>query len=93
MPPLDRLVVALVDIETLRALSAVVKSASIARLAATVVPTGHVETGRRLVTSMKIARTLVQIELAAVTNVTASAGTSSWRDALAAILTGLIANS
>lgn len=92
VPPLDRLIVAFVDVETLRALSAIVKSASIAGFTTTIVPARHVEAGRRLVASVKIARAFVQVELTTVTDVTASTGTPSWCHALATVLTGLIAD-
>lgn len=61
VPPLDRLVIALVDVETLGALSAVVKGATVARLAAAVVPTGHVETGGRLMAPVQVTRALVKV--------------------------------
>lgn len=93
VPPLDRLIVALVDVEALGALSAIVEGASISGLTATVVPTGHVETGRRLVASMKITSAFVQVEFATVANVATPTRASSWRHALTTILTGLIADS
>lgn len=61
VPPFDRLIVALVDIDTLRTLSTIVEGASVTWLATTVVPTGHIETSRRLMASMQITRTLVKI--------------------------------
>lgn len=50
MPPLYRQIVALVDVEALRALGAVVQGASVAGLTTTVVPAGHVEARGRLMT-------------------------------------------
>lgn len=93
VPSLDRLIIALVDVETLRTLSAIVKSASVPGFAAAIVPTGHVEAGGGLVASVKIARTFVQVQFAAIADVTASTRTSSWRHTLTTVLTGLIANS
>lgn len=93
VPPLERQVVALVDVDALRALSAVMQGAPVAGLAPAVVPAGHVETRRRLVTPVQIAGALVQVELAAVADVAAPTGASSGRHALAAILTSLIAHS
>lgn len=92
MPPLYRQIVALVDVEALRALGAVVQGAPVAGLTTAVVPAGHVEARGRLMTSVQIAGALVQVELAAVTDVTASTGTPPGCHALAAILTGLIAH-
>ena len=93
VPPLDRLIIALVNVETLRTLSAIVKSASVPGFAATIVPTGHIEAGGGLVASVKIARTFVQVQFATIADVTASTRTSSWRHTLTTVLTGLIANS
>lgn len=44
VPPLDRLVVAFVDIDTLRTLGTVVETDPVAWFATTVVPTGHIDT-------------------------------------------------
>jgi len=41
---LDRQIVALVNVDTLRALGAVVQDAPVARLAPAVIPAGHIET-------------------------------------------------
>lgn len=92
MSHLERLIVALVDVEALRALGAVVQGAPVTGLATAVVPAGHVEARGRLVTAVQIAGALVQIELAAVADVTASAGAPTGCYALAAILAGLIAH-
>lgn len=92
VPPLYRQIVALVDVEALRALGAVVQGAPVAGFATAVVPTGHVEARGRPMTPVQIAGALVQVELAAVADVTASTGTPPGCHALAAILTGLIAH-
>jgi len=92
VPPLDRQIIALVDVDALGALSAIVQGASVAGFATAVIPAGHVEARGRLVTSVQVARALVQIEFAAVANVTAPAGTSFRCHALAAVLAGLIAH-
>jgi hypothetical protein len=49
----------LVDVEALRALSAVMQGAPVAGLAPAVVPAGHVETRRRLVTPVQVAGALI----------------------------------
>jgi len=92
VPPLDRQIIALVDVDALGALSAVVQGASVAGFATAIIPAGHIKARGRLVTPMQVARALVQVELAAVTDVTAPAGTPLRCHALAAVLAGLIAH-
>lgn len=57
--PLNCLVGALVDVETLRALSAVVQGAPVTGLAPAIVPAGHVEARGRLMTAVQLTRALV----------------------------------
>jgi len=90
---LDRQIVALVNIDALRALGAVVQDAPVARLAPAIIPAGHIETRGRLMTSMQIAGTLIEIEFATVTDVTASTGAPSGCHAFATVLARLIAYS
>lgn len=92
VPPLDRLVVAFVDIDTLRTLGTIVETDPVAWFATTVVPTGHIDTRRCFVTIIHVARALVEIHFAAVAGVTTPARTLSWHRAFATILTDLIAD-
>jgi len=93
VPPLDRQIIALVDVDALGTLSAVVQGAPVAGFATAVIPAGHVKARGRLVTPVQVARALVQVEFAAVADVTAPAGASLRCHALAAVLAGLIAHS
>jgi len=70
-----------------------VQSASVTRLAPAVIPAGHIETRGRLMTSMQIAGTLVQVEFTTVADVTTSAGAPSGCHTFATILASLIAHS
>jgi len=90
---LDRQIVALVNVDALRALGAVMQDAPVARLAPAVIPAGHIETRGRLMTSMQITGTLIQIEFATVADVTASTRAPSRCHAFATVLTRLIAHS
>lgn len=93
VPPLDCYIVALININALRALSTIVQGALVAELASAVIPARHVETRGWLMASMQIAGTLIQVEFAAIADVTASTGTSSGCHAFATILASLIAYS
>lgn len=69
------------------------QGAPVARLAPAVIPAGHIETRGRLMTSMQIAGTLIQVEFTTIADVTASTGAPSGCHAFATILASLIAHS
>lgn len=52
VPPFDRQIVALVYVDAVRALGAVMQGVPVTRLASAVVPAGHIETRGRMMTSM-----------------------------------------
>lgn len=63
----------------------VVEYAPVARLASTVVPTGHVDTDGSVVAAVQICGTFIQVLLAVGTLITSSAGTDTGTDAFATV--------